>query len=184
MKWIKCFFIILFISIPTVKAQHFQEIKIDSLVQGLSFLDSHINEYNVFFSGENHSYAEANNKFQIEFFEYLIQKAGVRHFLMEAGYSRGKIMNDYVQTGDSIAYEMLKVGSYPVFVELYNALRKLYLKYSDSGISFMIHGIDVERSSTLPIFYMESLLPKNVIHYPDNIFLSIESIKAIAETNR
>jgi hypothetical protein len=184
MKWHRCFFLLLYFPLSSVQAQDFKEINSDSLFQGLSFLDSHINEYNVFFSGENHSYAEANNKFQSEFFEYLIQNAGVRHFLMEAGYSRGKIMNDYVQTGDSAVYEMLKVGSFPVFVELYEALRKLYLKYSDSGISFMIHGIDVERSSTLPIFHLESLLPKDVIHYPDKIFLSIESIKAIAETNR
>lgn len=134
--------------------------------------------YKVYFTGEDHRYSLVNTQIEMKFVKFLHQKAGVRHLIIELGYSRGWVIDRYVRTGDTSLYSILKSNTYKDYLAFYDELKK----YNDSlpeDQKIRVTGIDVERFTRLPIMFLEYLLPANK-SIPKNLELTVESIKALS----
>lgn len=145
-----------------------------------AMLDSVVGKYNVFFTGENHLFRKSNYLLQLKMLRYLHQKAGVRHLFLEFGYSRGWLVNKYVQTGDTTLYNILFDYSYEEYALLYKGIRE-FNETLDSSERITVDGIDIERSYTTPLKVLSMLLPDK--EAPAEIALSVESIHALAKLN-
>jgi hypothetical protein len=141
-------------------------------------LDSVVNNYTVFFTGENHLHRKSNYMLQLKMLKYLHQKAGVRHLFLEFGYSRGYLVNRYVHTGDSTLFNILSDYSYDEYALLYKGIWE-YNKTLDSNNRIIVSGIDVERSYNTSAKLLEMFLPAG--QAPAAIEIHIEAIKALAK---
>jgi len=140
-------------------------------------MDSVVNNYSVFFTGENHNFRTSNYKLQLKMLKYLYQKTGARHLFLEFGVSRGWLVNSYVQSGDSTLFKVLEDYSYDEYALLYKGLME-FNKTLPEDKKIMVHGIDIERSYSTPVKVMSMLLPKEKA--PASISLNIETIKSLA----
>lgn len=143
-----------------------------------SMLDSSIMNKTVYFTGENHNFRLSNYKLQLKMLKYLYTKTGTRHLFLEFGVSRGWLVNNYVQTGDTNLYSILTKYSYDEYAQLYKGLME-FNKTLPEDKKIMVHGIDIERSYSTPIKAMSMLLPVNK-KIPESIALNIETLKALS----
>lgn len=171
----------------TVSAQQpsFSKLNIqnDGNYESFSMLDTVVPNYHVFFTGENHLFRKSNYMVELKMFKYLHQKAGVRHLFMEFGYSRGYLVNKYVQTGDSTVFKVLDDYSFPELALFYKGLYD-YNKTLDSSQKIQVHGIDIERHMATPIKVLDMIIGKRSSP-PREISMNIEAIHALAgQTDR
>ncbi len=137
-----------------------------------------INQYNIFFTGENHLFRNSNYKLQLKMLKYLHQKRGVRHLLLEFGFSRGYYVDRYVNTGDTTIIDMLTDYSYPEYVKLYKGIYE-YNQTLDSVDRIHVHGIDLERSNLTSIKLLNLLISEKESMPHDSIALDVEAIKSL-----
>ncbi|MCZ2130969.1 MAG: hypothetical protein LC109_11995 [Bacteroidia bacterium] len=170
----------LFLSATAQKTQGY-EISFDANKNAIGFevLDSSFRNKQVFFTGEDHRFIENNNEISLAFTKYLHQKFGVRHLLLELGYTWGKILNTYIQTGDSAIFEVIKKSSYISHYDYFNQLY-FYNKSLPDSEKIIITGIDVTRDYTVCMHYLNYLIPRKPTP-SDDIIVSVESIKALSE---
>jgi hypothetical protein len=145
-----------------------------------AMLDSVVDNYNVFFIGENHTFRTSNYKLQLKMLKYLHQKVGVRNLLLEFGHSRGWLVNQYIQTGDTNLLNVLTDYSYEEYTELYKALRKFNESLA-ADQKIRIKGIDIERAYSTSIKVLSMQLPDK--DPPEEISLHIEAINGLATYN-
>ncbi len=141
-------------------------------------LDNVINNYRIIFTGENHVFRKSNYRLELKMMKYLYDKAGFRHFIMEFGFSRGWLVDKYVQTGDTSLFKVLSDYSYQEYALLYKGLYEFNKTLPDTA-KIRIHSIDIERSLSTPLKVMDLLIPKNR-KIPASIALTIESIHSLA----
>jgi hypothetical protein len=144
---------------------------------GFGLLDTIVNNYRVFFVGENHTFRESNSKLELKMFKYLYHKASVRNLFFELGYSRGWLVDKYVQTGDTAIYHILENYSYASYAELYKGLME-FNRGLDSGQKIRVIGLDVERFFELSTKALSMILPES--EAPPEISLHIESLAGLA----
>jgi cytochrome c553/erythromycin esterase-like protein len=150
----------------------------DDDYSSFNMLDSIVGDYRVFFTGENHMFRSSNRKLQLKMFKYLYDKAGVRTLFIELGYARGYLMNEYIQTGDSTIYNILKTYSFDIYSEFYKDLQE-FNETLDSNQKIKVIGIDVERFHGLSVKLLSMLFPEDKA-VPDSISLHVESILGLA----
>ncbi|MFC1734023.1 hypothetical protein ACFL6I_27280 [candidate division KSB1 bacterium] len=138
------------------------------------------NQYKVYILGENHQFKSSNIDLRIKIFKYLHQYAGVRIMLLEQGFSWGWLMNEYIQTGDSLLLSILNKYSWSPYARLFKELYE-YNRNLDSSNKIKIVGIDVERFFGLSVRTLSYLFPEEKA--PDDISLHVESIKGLAAYN-
>lgn len=143
-----------------------------------AILDSVIKEYKIFFTGENHLHRKSNYMLQLKMLKYLHQKAGVRHLFLEFGFSRGYLVNQYVQTGDSTLFTILSDYSYDEYALLYKGIWE-YNKTLDSNKRIIVTGIDLERSYNTSVKVLDMFLPQQLP--PAEIEIHIEALKSLAK---
>lgn len=153
----------------------------DDDYESFSMLDSVIEDYNVFFIGENHLFRKSNYQLQLKMLKYLHKNVGVSHMCLEFAYSRGWLINNYIQTGDTAVYEVLKKYSYDEYLSMYTALME-YNSTLDSTDKITVTGIDIERSYSISFKVLSMLLPDSAV-IPEEIALSVEAIKSLAAYN-
>ncbi len=141
-----------------------------------------IDQYNIFFTGENHLFRNSNYKLQLKMLKYLHQKRGVKHLLLEFGFSRGYYVDQYVNTGDTTIIDMLTNYSYPEYVKLYKGIHE-YNKTLDSADRIHVHGIDLERSSLTSVKLLSLLISEKETTPHDSIALDVEAIKSLMGYN-
>lgn len=139
-----------------------------------SMLDSVLDDYRVFFIGENHTFRVSNQKLQLKMFKYLYHNAGVRTLLLEFGYSSGWLMNQYVQTGDSTLYNIFDIYAYKAWTNFVKDLAEFNLSL-DSNERIEIIGIDVERFKSIPLKVLALQIPENK-PIPEEISMTVESL--------
>ncbi|MCB9244866.1 MAG: erythromycin esterase family protein [Flavobacteriales bacterium] len=146
---------------------------------GLDLLDESVRNYRVFITGENHSYLESNSQLWVKQIKYLYQHAGVRNVMIEYGYASGWLIDQYINTGDSMLYEVLKAYSFGEYTRAYEALRKFNkaLKPEDR---IHVVGIDLERGVYSATKVLSLQLPK-VGEAHDSIALDVESLKSLVK---
>ena len=150
-------------------------------VSSFSLLNSSLEGYTVFLTGEAHGVA-ANTDVQIKLLKYLNEKAGVKYFLIERGYSDSVILNRYLKTGDENIlkqyYEGIN-GTLNYTINDYEMWKKLYEYNKKKSIEDKIKviGIDVEYTPLSAFKCMYSLIPHE--EAPSEIKPTIEKFKAL-----
>ena len=171
-------------SLQTDEQVKYSDLDIDDNTNyaGFKLMEPTLNQYNVFFTGENHLFRNSNYKLQLKMLKYLHEYRGVKHLLLEFGFSRGYLVNHYVQTGDSSAFQALNDYSYKEYAKLYQGIRK-YNESLDSADRIHIHGIDLERSFLTSIKLLNLKMPDTDVEIPDSIALDIESLRSLMGYN-
>ena len=142
-----------------------------------NMMDSIVADYNVFFIGENHQYRVSNSKQQIKMFKYLHKTVGAKNLCLEFGYSRGYLINQYVQTGDTTILKDLDNFTYDEYVKFYKELYEFNQTLSEDD-KITIYGIDLERSYLTSVRLMMMQLPENK-KVPEELKLSLEALKSL-----
>ena len=144
---------------------------------GYEVLKGELDNYNVFFTGENHQFRTSNSLLQLKTLKFLHQERGVKHMMLEFGFSRGYIVDEYIQTGDSSLLDILDDYSYKEYTRLYEGIREYNagLKEEDR---IHVHGIDVERSFLTSVKVLNMMLP-DTGEIPDSIQVHVESLKSL-----
>lgn len=142
-----------------------------------AFLDSVVDKYRIFMTGENHTFVTFNTRLELKMLRYLNHKVGLRNFVLELGPARAHYMNLYISTGDSAAYNKLKATTGKKYLKFYRQLKNFNEKLPDS-LKIKVWGVDVERFNDLASIWVSDLLPEQDI--PDNIRIPVESIKSLS----
>lgn len=144
-----------------------------------SLTKSSLQNYRLFFTGEDHRFRNSNSQLELKMFKYLHKTAGVRVLLVEFGEGLGYIINKYVQEGDSDSYQILKKFLYEEYFDQVEGLRSFYTSLGDDE-KFSVRGIDIERSPLFAVKKLEMLLPdRSTAH--DSILVTVDAIKALSE---
>ncbi len=139
-----------------------------------------VNNYDVFLSGENHTFAKSD-KFKQEIFTYLNKKAGVKNIIEEAGVCSVYLLNEYIQSGNEEylkSYMSKLKGTMAYTREKYEFYKWLY-KYNselDEDLKINVYGVDVEHDSLAAINGIEVLIDKNK-PVPKSLVESITLVK-------
>lgn len=147
-------------------------------VVNFNVLDTNLNQYKIFFTGENHYYSSENSKIEMEMLKYFHKNAGVRNVIIELGFSRGYMLNKYVN-GDTAYFKELEGTTAKVFLYFYKKLRDWNMSLPDSN-RITIHGVDIERFKDDGPVLMSKLLP-NYLEVPESIQMTVEAIHSLSE---
>jgi hypothetical protein len=139
-----------------------------------------LDSFTVFVNGENHQYTKSNAEIQLKMFKYLHQNAGVNTLLLELGWSRGYILTQYIQTGDTTLLPAIRGYSWKYYADFVESLKS----YNDSlpaDNKIQIVGIDVERFYNMSVKALQMQLPKENLNSKlhDSISLCVQSIHAL-----
>ncbi len=145
---------------------------------GFELLDSALAGKTVFFTGEDHRFSTANNQLELKMLRYLNNKIGARQYFIELGFSRGYMLNRYLQTGDSLAYRNLAAGTNQIYLEYYRKLRDYNLSLPAER-KIVVTGVDCERFIDMPLLMLDYSLPAEK-KVPESIRLQIDVVRAIA----
>lgn len=136
----------------------------DSNFQELPLMDSSVAKYDFFFTAEEHRQA-VNTQIQFSFLKYLHQKAGVRNFLLEGGYSYAFMINRYLVSGDERLLDKI-LQDVPICPEnqreLFQKIRKYNLSLPEKD-RIEVHGIDLESSPALALHALNYLMPESTL---------------------
>lgn len=146
--------------------------------KGLESLDLDLDQFNVYLAGENHGYRYANTKMQLELLKYLNKTQGVRALLMEFGYSRGFMVDQYINNiADSNLLSVFEIYSFKEYSYFYQELRKYNLQQQPSN-RIHVYGIDVERFYALSLHLLMKQFKTIIPH--DSIALHFEALRGLA----
>ncbi len=182
MKWLK-FFLIFFV--VHVNAQNVDSVdrNLNSYISNaplvnLEALDTNLKHYKIFFTGENHYYSRENSKIELEMLRYLHQHAGVRNVIIELGFSRGYMLNQYVN-GDTSYFNEMEGTTSKVFLYYYKKLKDWNMSLPKEN-RITVHGVDIERFKDDGPVLMSKLLP-NYLKVPESIQMTVEAIHSFSE---
>jgi hypothetical protein len=145
---------------------------------GLTQLDSIAKNYSVFFTGENHTYAKENCNIELEMLRYLNNQVGLQHFIIELGFSRGYILNAYINNDTSYYYSLRRTTAYN-YMAFYQALRTYNMSLPIEK-RIQVHGVDIERFTDDGPILLDKLLPPDSVPVPKVLEFQIEVIKSFA----
>jgi len=148
---------------------------------GFEILDDAVNNYEVFITGENHSYLESNSKLWVKQIKYLYHNAGVRNIMIEYGFASGWLINEYLQEGDTNHLNILKDYSFKQFASAYEELHEFNDSLPDNEKIHLV-GIDLERGIYSAAKVLSLQLPEEKVPH-DSIALDIESLKSLVSYN-
>ncbi len=120
------------------------------------FGDTTLNQYSVFFTGENHAFAETNVDLELKFLIYLNKNYGVQHFLFEQSPAVGYLISKIIVDDDIDCRYYLKDKFYDPFFRLVNNIRK-YNDTLDRDKRIIAHGIDIERFPAFSIYALNDI---------------------------
>jgi hypothetical protein len=149
--------------------------------KGFHLLDSVVQDYDIFINGENHTYLDANSKLWVKMFKYLNKTAGVRNIMIEYGYASGWLINEYIQTGDTALFSVIKTYAYGQYASAYKELME-YNRTLDSNNKIYLTGIDLERGIYSASKVLSMQFPEDAEPH-DSIALHVESLKSLVIYN-
>ena len=143
-------------------------------------LSDTLNEYKVYFTGENHVYKTFNTQFQLKFLQYLHQNQNVKHFVFEQSPAVGYLIQEIIFQGRGSHKVYLKDMFYDPFYKLVLGLEE----YNDSLVNqdrVNIHGIDLERFPYFSIYALNDLADERDRTIEGGVIF--EQIQAIATSD-
>jgi hypothetical protein len=154
----KALLVALLISLKGFSQENYSQINLDSSgFAEFEIMDSVLDSHRVYFTGENHTFASFNTRFELKFLKYLYETQNVRHFLFEQspalGYIREKI------TIDKKTKQKLYLSDkfYEPFYNLVDGIAK----FNDSlpnERKIRFHGIDIERFPYFSIYALNDMV--------------------------
>jgi len=120
------------------------------------FADS-LDDYSVYFTGENHMFLEFNAQFQFKLLKYLHQEQGVNHFLLEQSPGLTYIMNKVVINDKTTHMHYLSDVLFDPFHELVSKIHDYNKALPDSS-KIQIHGIDIERFPGFSVYALNLMV--------------------------
>lgn len=120
------------------------------------FADS-LDDYSVYFTGENHMFLEFNAQFQFKLLKYLHQEQGVNHFLLEQSPGLTYIMNKVVIDDKTTHMHYLSDVLFDPFHELVSKIHDYNKALPDSS-KIQIHGIDIERFPGFSVYALNLMV--------------------------
>lgn len=120
------------------------------------FADS-LDNYTVYFTGENHNFASFNTKLEYKLLTYLYLNQGVEHFIFEQSPGVGYIIEQAIVYDNQENLDYLKGVFYDPFYYLVKKLQRFNdtLEFEDK---IHIHGIDVERFPYFSIYALNQIV--------------------------
>lgn len=120
-------------------------------------LSDTLDNYSVYFTGENHQYASFNTKFQLKFLKYLYESQGVKHFVFEQGPGLGYIINEIILYDKTTHLHYLRDMFFSPFYDLVKELRKFN---EDKAFEdkIKVHGIDIERFPSFSVYALNEIV--------------------------
>lgn len=140
------------------------------------FSDSELNNYKIYFTGENHQFGKVNSIFEFKFLTYLNKHQNVNNFLFEQSPAIGYIMTGIAIDNNSSFKSFLKEKYSPHFYELIMNIKNYNFKI-DSSQRIRVHGIDVERFPAFSIFALNDIVDS--LSIDGKTGLIYESIQAL-----
>lgn len=162
--------------------QNYREIDIydEDDFDEFKILEDTLDDYTVYFTGENHTFASFNTALEYKFLTYLHQNQGVKHFIFEQGPAVGYIINKIIIEDKSTNLIYLEDIFYEPFYNLVKDLRK----YNDTLAledKIMIHGIDAERFPYFSVYALDQIVDTLDTRFEGGELF--EQIKALASAN-
>lgn len=139
------------------------------------FEDS-LDDYSVYFTGENHMFLEFNTQFQFKLLQYLHMEQGVNHFLVEQSPGLTYIMNKVVLEDKTTHMHYLSDVLFEPFEEMVGNIHTYNQALPDSS-KIQFHGIDVERFPGFSVYALNLMIDTFDIHFEGGEVF--EQIKAL-----
>lgn len=140
------------------------------------FSNSELDQYKIYFTGENHQFGKVNSSFEFKFLTYLNKNQNVNHFLFEQSPAIGYIMTGITIDNNSRFKSYLKEKYSTHFYELVMDVKRYNTKI-DSNNRIRVHGIDVERFPAFSIFALNDIIDS--LSVDGETGLIYESIQAL-----
>lgn len=154
----------------------------DPEFHSFALLDDVVPEYTFFFTAEQH-WRSINTQLQFSFLKYLHKQAGVRHLIVEGGYSYGFLLNEFLESGDERLLNKV-MRDVPICpedqMELYRRIHR-YNKYLDPADKIQVTGIDLEHSPELVLQTLYRMMPEDA-DPPKRIRPKIEELQRLHES--
>lgn len=147
-------------------------------IKGLDILTEALKSHRIVLSGEDHRYAKANVNLELSLMKFLHQNGDFRNLILELGYSRGYLVDRYINNlEDSTLEDVLGYRTLDVFNNYFEDLRTYNLSLPPER-RIHVHGIDVERFPVESVILLNYLMPADsVANLPENIAILMESIR-------
>lgn len=116
-----------------------------------------LDQYSVYFTGENHTYTAFNTQFQFKLLKYLHQEQGVKHFVFEQSPGLSYIINQIVLEDKTTHLHYLRDVFFTPFYDLVKNIRK----YNDTLLpanKIQVHGIDIERFPSFSVYALNEIV--------------------------
>ena len=116
-----------------------------------------LDDYSVYFTGENHMYATFNTQFQLKLLRYLHQKQNVKHFIFEQSPGLSYIINKIVIEDKTTHLHYLRDMFFDPFYDMVKEMRK----YNDTlplEDKIQVHGIDIERFPSFSVYALNAIV--------------------------
>ena len=116
-----------------------------------------LDNYSVYFTGENHTFASFNTQFQFKLLTYLHQEQNVKHFIFEQSPGLSYIINKIILEDKTTHLHYLNDMFFAPFYDLVKDLRRYNdtLDYTDK---IKVHGIDIERFPSFSVYALNEMV--------------------------
>jgi hypothetical protein len=149
-------------------------------ISSFHLLDSSINKYSVFLSGELHDH-DGDYNLQLNLLKYLNKKSGLKKIVFEQPVSYELIFNQYINTGDSSLLEKILLDFDSTMEKksrfFYKSLFEFNKGLPDTG-KISIICVDIEKNIQLSIKNIYSFSNQKI---PFEIYLPLIKLLLLAE---
>lgn len=139
-----------------------------------------LDSYRIYFTGENHMFADFNTDLEYKFLTYLHQTQGLRHFIFEQSPAVGYIIEKIIIDGKTTHQQYLQDIFYDPFYGLVKKIRK-YNDTLSAEDKIHIHGIDAERFPYFSIYALDAIVDTLDTRFEGGELF--EQIKALASAH-
>ncbi|MBD3638329.1 MAG: hypothetical protein HUJ25_13335 [Crocinitomicaceae bacterium] len=178
MKYIWSVWVLIFASTSWAQINYSEiDVYSDDFKEFEVFEDS-LDQYTVYFTGENHNYASFNTRLEFKLLSYLYETQGVRHFIFEQSPGVGYIIEEIIINDKKSNMHFLK----DVFYDPFYYLVKQINKFNDTLAledKIHIHGIDVERFPYFSIYALDQIVDTLDKHiFGGEVFEQIQALRS------
>ena len=155
------------------------------LQNNLTNIISIFDKYSFFVIGERHG-GQVNYDIFKSFIEYLNERYGVKHIIIEEGFSRSMLINLFLKTKNEKIIDFLKKYSIKQDLLFINWLKE-YNENKPDSLKIILHGVDYEQRAeqVMLINLLYFLLPNNEApEQISDIMIRLRNINSLYFTER
>lgn len=171
--------LLLLFALPCLAQEKFTELRVEEEgFEEFEIFEDKLDDYTVYFTGENHNYAVFNTDLELKMLKYLHQTQGAEHFIFEQSPGVAYIIEEIIIDNNKENLRFLKDVFYDPFYIMIKSLKK----YNDTlGVDSKvhIHGIDVERFPYFSLYALDRIVDTlDTRVYGGEVFEQIHSLRS------